>query len=181
MKRLIGLIIPFALTACMPLLAAGQSRHFASAPVSIGAWQSLSDKSHVTVRLVSVPGGGPVIGGESGNGTLDLGNVSYFSSSYAMAGKSRNSTVRTTEFGIELQAASASTMGAAMVSAYLAEPTPGCTYLIDGIRLTTTPQVISARVSYGVISKHRLEIRVPATTPPGLKRASIIWIATPEE
>lgn len=135
------------------------------------------------VRIVSLPGSTTVIGGENGNGVMDLGRVSYFSSGFARepTKKDKTSSTVTARFGIELVAPAGATAGTAMLSAYLAEPSKSCIYLVDGVRLTTAPQMISARVRYGVVSAHHLEIQVPTSAPAGEKRTSIIWVATPEE
>lgn len=183
MKRLWNYSLPLILAGCLPLLAAGQSRRPDAAPVFLGALHEAGGEGQVTIRLVSVPGGVAVTGGGSGNGALNLGTVSYFSSAHShRASKTTgNSITRTSEFGIELEARAPAATGAAMISARLANPSPNCRYGIDGIRLTTAPQVISPRTRYGVITEHRLDIEVPQTAPPGMKRASIIWTVTPEE
>lgn len=169
--------------AYLPLQAAGQPRTSESLNVPSGVIAKIGGPVRVTVRLVSLPGGAEVIGGNSGVGTLDFGRISYFSPSYPRTATKKDSHALTTtaEFGLELEAPGSSPNGAAMLSAYLAEPSPNCAYLVDGIRLTTAPQVISAHVEYGTITEHRLEMKVPKSAPAGMKRASIIWTVTPEE
>jgi hypothetical protein len=183
MKALWKIAFPAFLAASLPLLAASQSQRPRPIPVLSRTLPGIAGGGAVTIRLVSVAGGSPVIGGESADGTVYLGNVSYFSSPHARASrkKTENASTTTTEFGIELESPAAFTAGEAMLSAELAAPSANCAYFIDGIRLSTAPQVISPRVRYGMIGEHTLKIEVPQTAPAGPIRASIIWIVTPEE
>lgn len=163
--------------------AAAQAPHARSSFLPSGTAARAGGVDSAMVRIVSLPGSATIIGGESGNGIMDVGRVSYFSSGLASkpTKKDKTSSTVTARFGIELMAPAGATGGTAMLSAYLAEPSKSCVYLVDGVRLTTAPQMISARLRYGVVSAHQLEIQVPTSAPAGEKRASIVWVATPEE
>lgn len=106
---------------------------------------------------------------EGSNGTgqhaLDLGNVSY-----AARPKNPNVQVRnfsdrfvvSTIFGLSVQAPGGH-FGSATLSATLAFPDRCHVLRLDGVKLTTGPQVVQAGIPVNKTSSHRLEIEIPTS------------------
>jgi len=117
----------------------------------------------------------------AGGGILDLGTVSYGSSSRNSNVQVRSSAGRivvSTRVGLSLQDP-AQHLTAASLFASQALPESSYVLWLDGIRLTTTPQIIQGWVPVGKISAHRLEIEVPNSVTeknPGLHNSIIFQV-----
>jgi hypothetical protein len=66
----------------------------------------------------------------------------------------------------------------ARLTAYLQVDDPHCRVRVDGILLSSVPQVIDARAPVGRPLAHTLQIEVPAAAPAGALQSSITWVAT---
>ena len=116
----------------------------------------------LTVSISSAPDGAP-LSGTSTQRTLNFGEVSY-----AMASAAHNvNVVRrasgfavATRFGLAIQDPSAHVANATVLAA-LAVPEVHFSFRLDGVALSTTPQIIQGNAKVGAISQHLLEIEVP--------------------
>ncbi|HEU5451159.1 MAG TPA: hypothetical protein VFU76_04205 [Terriglobales bacterium] len=115
------------------------------------------------VNFVPVPKGAPVRS-IAGQGTLDLGRISYTAGStqdgVTITQGPRTFTVRT-RFG--LQVGSPDNVGTAKLLGVLNGINPAIRVTVDGVRLTPSPEVIQMALKFGAVSEHRLEIEVPVT------------------
>ncbi|HLZ00010.1 MAG TPA: hypothetical protein VKT33_13195 [Candidatus Angelobacter sp.] len=117
----------------------------------------------VSAVLSSLPDGAAVTGGAT-QSMLDMGVVS--------AGGARRPNVHvrqrqdglivTTGFGLTIQDP-AQHLQTAAVMACIAFPQEPYTLWVDGVMLTTTPQIIEGQARPGPARVHRLEILVPNT------------------
>lgn len=82
------------------------------------------------------------------------------------------------QFGIRLVRAGGVSWGTASLTARLDFPDGRSAVRINGQTLSTTPVVIDARATVGVMTIHTLEIEVPVSVPEGPLAASISWQAT---
>jgi hypothetical protein len=173
----------FLLLISMVSAAAGQSVRGLSAKTSSAAIRGLKTGNDIVIHILSLPGEAPVLGGETGQGILDLGRTSYGSTRRGSVTTERHDQYFTilTEFGLKLEKQNGGDSGFATLTAYLENPDSSCRFFLDGIQLSAVPRMISARVRVGNLIEHRLEIRVPKTAPAGLMRTSVAWMAVPWE
>ncbi len=61
--------------------------------------------------------------------------------------------------------------------AFLMADEPSVQVRIDGVRLSTQPQLVDGAAITGVSAAHTIEIEVPPSAPPGMLQSSISWIA----
>lgn len=116
----------------------------------------------LTVSLSSAPDGVP-LSGTSTQRALNFGEVSY-----GMASAAHNVTVIrrasgfavVTRFGLALQDPSATVTNATVLAA-IAVPEMKFGFRLDGIPLSTTPQIVQGNAKVGTTSQHLLEIEVP--------------------
>jgi hypothetical protein len=131
----------------------------------------------LSVAIVGLSDGARIDGGRS----LDLGTVSY-------GGSSRNQNVEvrsaggrivvSTSVGLSLQDPSRH-LSAATLLASQALPESAYVLWLDGVRLTTVPQIIEAGVPVGKTSVHRLQIDVPGSLTeksPGLHNSILFQV-----
>lgn len=134
----------------------------------------------LSLTIVNPSDGGRTAGG----GVMDLGSVSYGSATRRSNVEVRSSAGRmvvSTNVGLSL-VDPAGHIGTATVLACLAVPETSYVLRLDGVLLTTTPQIVQSRVPVGKISSHRVEIEVSSSVTeknPGL-RNSIIFQVVPE-
>jgi hypothetical protein len=161
--------------------AAGQSAKGLPVKTSPEALRGVISGSDLFVHLLALPGGAPVLGGETGQGMVDLGDASYAAAQLGSVSIERHGQYFTisTRFGLKLEKQNGGGAGAATLSAYLDHPDSTCSFFVDGIQLNAIPKVISARMRLGNLSEIRLEIRVPNSMPAGPLRTSVGWIAMP--
>ena len=120
----------------------------------------------------------------TGGGAMDLGSVSYGSAARRSNVEVRSSAGRmvvSTTVGLSL-VDPAGHIAAATLLACQAVPETGYVLRLDGVRLTTTPQVVQNRVPVGKVSTHRVEIEVSSSVTeknPGLHN-SIVFQVVPD-
>ena len=131
----------------------------------------------LSLTIVNPSDGGRTAGG----GVLDLGSVSYGSAarrSNVAVRSSAGQMVVSTRVGLSL-VDPAGHIGTATLLACLALPETLYVLRMDGVQLTTTPQIVQSRVPVGKISSHQLEIEVPSWVTeknPGLHNSIIFQV-----
>ncbi|MGC2129512.1 MAG: hypothetical protein WA629_05370 [Candidatus Aquilonibacter sp.] len=141
------------------LLLLGAAKSAAAMPTTNGS---------IAVAVVQLPEGA-IIAGAASTAIAQLGTVS--------------SNVRTTSPGVRivrratsyvvvtvigLRATSSGALGTVALQAYLNAPIPGVSVRLDGIDLSTFPQVFAAHVPLNVVSRHQLELEIPNGMSPQL-------------
>ena len=119
----------------------------------------------ISVSFVSAPDGAALIGGASGQRSLDLGAVSHAGGSqnpYVQVQKLPGHFVVATKFGLSIQHGPQHSSTATVLAA-LAAPDPSFTFRLDGITLQPAPQLLQGQARVGPTLIHRLEIDVPAS------------------
>jgi hypothetical protein len=112
---------------------------------------------------------GATIAGAASTAIAELGTVS--------------SNVRTTSPGVRivrratsyvvvtiigLRATSSGISGTVALQAYLNAPIPGVSVRLDGVDLSTFPQLFAAHVPLNIVSRHQLELEIPNGMSPQL-------------
>ena len=117
------------------------------------------------VNFVPVPKGAPVRT-IAGQGTLDLGSISYAAGSsqdgVTVTRRPRTFTI-STRFG--LQVGTPNGAGTAKLLGVLAGINPAIRVAVDGVRLSPAPQVIQMALKFGAVTEHSLEIEIPISMP----------------
>jgi hypothetical protein len=119
----------------------------------------------LSVAFANLPQGAVLAPGATGQQALDLGQVAYGAISRTPNVQVRTLKDRmivTTRFGLALQDPSGR-FASATVLASLAYPDSARVLRLEGVKLSTVPQVVQAQARLGVTSPYRLEIEVPAT------------------
>lgn len=120
----------------------------------------------IWVNFVPVAKGAPVSTAGGGQGTLDLGRVSFFGGATndgVTVIRRGKSFVVSTVFG--LRVGSESSTGTAKLIGLVTQMSANHRISVDGVRLAVTPQVIQMALKYGVVTEHRLEIEFPVENP----------------
>jgi hypothetical protein len=131
----------------------------------------------LTLTIVNLSDGARVGGG----GALDLGSVSYGSAARKGEVEVRSVAghmVVSTKVGLSI-ADPARHLTAATLLASEVLPESSYVLRLDGVRLTTAPQVIRGQIPVGKLSTHRLEIEVPSSVTeksPGLHNSIIFQV-----
>lgn len=100
----------------------------------------------IAVTFVPLADGAPMQT-MSAAAAVDLGNVS----------------TRKVTTWIGVRASGDSGVGAVALQAYLDDPLPGITVSLDGIELGAMPKTFATNVPLGAVTRHRLEIALPAS------------------
>ena len=119
------------------------------------------------VAFVPVPKGAPIHDVGGGQGTLDLGPVSYLGGARrdgVTVVRHKQRFVISTWFGLKAGGGSAAS-GTAKLLAFVSQLSPLQKVSLDGIRLTQVPQIVQVGVRYGAVTQHRLEVEVPVDAP----------------
>ena len=119
------------------------------------------------VAFVPVPKGAPVHDVGGGQGTLDLGPVSYLGGAQregVTVIRRKQRFAISTWFGLRAGGGSGAG-GTAKLLAFVTQLNPQQKVYIDGVRLTTAPQVNQMGIRFGAVTQHRLEVEVPADAP----------------
>jgi hypothetical protein len=144
---------------------------------------SSSSGAAISVKLVGLPGGAPLLDDGNGRWVLELGPVSYggFSRGPEVAvGRGPRSFVVSTTFGVEVNDPGGR-LRAATLLASLASSSSRLVVRIDGIRLQTVPTRLGARVTEGLVTRHHLELEIPTDMNENdAPAASIQFSAVPE-
>jgi len=160
-KRWVELLV--VATALVAVASAQTAR-----PSEADAGKVVRNKSGDTtlwLTFVPFPKGAPVRS-IAGQGTLDLGRVSYLAGSSeegVQVTRRKQTFTVSTRFG--LQVGAPNTQGTAKLMSFLAQANPAIRVAIDGVELSTAPQVIQMAVRFGVATEHRLEIEIPVSMP----------------
>ncbi len=100
---------------------------------------------------------------------LDVGTVRH------SGGRTRGTTV-TKSIGIRLTHRSGAS-GIARLRAYVQQADSRSSVRVDGVTLTTVPQLIEANAIVGATERHRIEVTVPVSAPEGALAGTITWEA----
>jgi hypothetical protein len=153
-----------AVTAALLPAAAAQSAQ-PGEPTPRTAVREKPSDSGLWVKFVPVARGARVRS-IAGQGTLELGRMSYLSGA-SEEGVTIHRHVRTftvsTRFG--LMAGEPGMHGTAKLMAVLTALNPAIRVAVDGVNLSTSPEVIQMAMKYGVVSEHQLEIEIPTSMP----------------
>ena len=153
-----------AATAVLLPAAAAQSGQPGDPTVRNAVREQASDAA-LWVNFVPVPKGARVRS-IAGQGTLELGRMSYLSGAseegVTIKRHARTFTV-STRFG--LLVGEPAMHGTAKLVAVLTQMTPAIRVSMDGVNLSTAPEVIGMALKYGVVSEHQLEIEIPTAMP----------------
>ncbi|MGC2697018.1 MAG: hypothetical protein WA738_14635 [Candidatus Angelobacter sp.] len=117
------------------------------------------------MSFISAPDGAALIGGASGQRSLNLGTVSHGGGAQAVnvqVQKHSGHFVVSTKFGLSVQDGTKHATSATILAA-LAVPDSNYTYRLDGITLETVPQLVQGQARVGTTFTHRLEIDVPTS------------------
>jgi hypothetical protein len=141
------------------LLLLGAAKSAAGMPATAGS---------IAIAVVQLPDGATIAGAAS-TAIAELGTVS--------------SNVRTTSPGVRivrratsyvvvtiigLRATSSGISGTVALQAYLNAPIPGVSVRLDGVDLSTFPQLFAAHVPLNIVSRHQLELEIPNGMSPQL-------------
>ena len=122
-------------------------------------------QGRISVAFRSTADGATLAPGGPGQGTLDLGVVSYGGAARAsnvQVTRQRDHFVVSTKFGLSLDDPARHTASAAVLAA-LAYPETLHTIWLDGVKLSVTPQLVLGQARLGAVSSHHLEIEVPTS------------------
>jgi len=136
--------------------------------------------SPLKVSVVPLGASGPM-SGSSQSTLLDLGNVSYGGGGVAPGvtlRRTKGGVLLTTRFGLLLQDVGGVNLRTATIRAFVLNADSGKTYAVDGVKLTTGPQVVSTMAPVGTVSAHRLEIQVPIGENPGQVSDAVGFLVT---
>jgi hypothetical protein len=157
-------VLPLLVFGCF-LVTVGWAQRKNTAKHGPPAALTVQAQGRISVAFRPTADGATLAPGGPGQGTLDLGVVSY-------GGTARTSNVQvtrqhdrfmvSTKFGLSLDDPARSTASAAVLAA-LAYPETLHTIRLDGVTLTVTPQVVMGQARLGAVSLHRLEIEVPTS------------------
>lgn len=154
------------LTVATVLLAVASAQTAQPSEAAAGkVIRTKSAEAALWLTFVPRPKGAPVRS-LAGQGTLDLGRLSYLTGSTeegVQVRRGKQTFTVATQFG--LQVGPDNMQGTAKLVGVLAQINPAIRVSIDGVSLSTAPQVIQVAVRFGVVTEHRLEIEIPVSMP----------------
>jgi hypothetical protein len=154
-------MLALTLFCCLP--AAG-------APHAIPAHRHSLLPGAASVTVVQLPGGAS-LQSMAGAAVAELGTVSSnarnVAPGIAIVRRAKSYLVRT---AIGLQTSGS---GTASLEAFLDSMPAGIVVRVDGVQLTTSPQVFAANVPAGVVTHHRIELEIPNSLSPGMVPSEI--------
>jgi len=159
-KRWIG---PLVVATALLAVASAQTVRPSEAPA--GKVVRKSGDTALWLTFVPFPKGAPVRS-IAGQGTLDLGRVSYLTGSSeegVQVTRRKQTFTVSTRFG--LQVGAPNLQGTAKLVGLLSQAHPAIRVAVDGVELSTAPQIIQMAVRFGVVTEHRLEIEIPVSMP----------------
>jgi hypothetical protein len=109
-----------------------------------------------------------------GDAWIDLGSVAARPCGFRAAGRCVRSTVTRKRIGISVEGEGT---GFARLSANLVTDDPRARVRVDGVLLSSSPQLVDAGAPIGRAVAHTVEIEVPASEPAGPVAAAITWRA----
>lgn len=154
------------LAAATVLVAVGAAQTSPSDSAAGGkVLRNKSAEPALWLNFVPCPKGAPVRS-IAGQGTLDLGRVSYQTGSTEQGvqiKRGKQTFTVSTRFG--LQVGTPDAQGTAKLVGVLTQIHPGVRVAVDGVELSTVPEVIQMAVRFGLVTEHRLEIEIPTSMP----------------
>lgn len=156
-----------ALTAAIVQAAVAQNAQPGNptSPRTVGVVREKGSEAALWVNFVPVPRGARVRS-IAGQGTLELGRMSYLSGAtedgVTIQRHGRTFTV-STRFG--LQVGDSTMHGTAKLVAVLTQLNPAIRVAVDGVRLSSAPEVIQMAIPYGVVTEHSLQMEIPTSMP----------------
>jgi hypothetical protein len=152
-----------AIAALLPAVAAKGLQP--GEPTLRSAVRQPASEAALWVNFVSVPKGAPVRS-IAGQGTLELGRMSYLSGvseeGITVRRQARTFTI-STRFG--LLVGDRTMHGSAKLVAVLTHLNPAIRVAVDGVNLSSSPAVVQMAIKYGAVSEHQLEIEIPTSMP----------------
>lgn len=154
------------LAVCAALLSAAAAQNTQPGePTVRNAVRDKASDAALWVNFVPVPKGARVRS-IAGQGTLELGQMSYLNGA-SEDGVSIRRGMRTftvsTRFG--LLVGDSSMHGTARMVAVLTHIEPAIRVTVDGVNLTSSPEVVQMAIKYGVVTEHQLEMEIPTSMP----------------
>lgn len=119
----------------------------------------------ISVSLVTTPDGAPLNGGNPTQRSLNLGTVSYNGLSTVpnvTVTRQTGSFLVSTKFGLAIQDGTQQ-VATATVLVGLAAPELFFSLRLDGLALSTAPQVVQGSARVGSTIEHRLDVQVPTS------------------
>lgn len=161
-----GLRWAWLLAAAAALLPAASAQNAQPGePTVRNAVREQASDAALWMNFVPVPKGARVRS-IAGQGTLELGRMSYLSGAseegVTIRRHAHTFTV-STRFG--LLVGDPAMHGTAKLVAVLTQLTPAIRVAVDGVNLSTSPEVVGMSMKYGVVSEHQLEIEIPTSMP----------------
>jgi hypothetical protein len=123
------------------------------------------------VVAVSPPSSGPELTFVDALPFVDAGTIAW------QGGPKRASVSRRT-VTLRIGEASREPSGTATVRAFVETFDARCTIRVDGVALTTAPQVVRRNAPVGIAFTHRIDVEVPAAAAEGPLQATIGWEVT---
>lgn len=160
-----GLKSRLLLAVVAGLLPAAAAQNVQPAQAARNAIREKTSDAALCVNFVPIPKGAPVRS-IAGQGTLDLGRVSYLSGSTqegVTVTRGKRTFMVSTRFG--LQVGSPGNDGTAKLLGVLSGINPAIRVAIDGVNLSPAPEIISMALKFGAVTEHRLEIEIPVSLP----------------
>jgi len=154
--------VVFLLLAGASAFGRGNTRSHPLHPRAAARDLALGPEGSLTVSLVGISGGVPLLDSPGGPALLNCGKVSYGGSTTPKLEVQQHagSFVVSTDFGLLVQDAT-KLAHFATVSGALSGAQTAVTYRIDGKKLGSAPVLLISHASVGTLSEHRLEIEVP--------------------
>ena len=128
------------------------------------------------VQVVTLPDGAMVHSAAPGQGTVDLGRISWAGRALSLGTshrKERDSFTVTTRFGLRLDCSAADSGSRGTVSAFLRESDFLYATVLDRVKLSLAPSVIAPAMVCSSVTEHLVEITVPISAPPGTLNTNI--------
>jgi len=128
------------------------------------------------VQVVTLPDGAMVHSAAPGQGTVDLGRISWAGRARSLGTnhrKERDSFTVATRFGLRLDCGVADFGRRGAVSAFLRESDFLYATVLDRVKLSLAPAVIAPAMACGSATEHLVEITVPVAAPPGTLNTNI--------
>ena len=152
------------LAVCAALLSAAAAQNVQPGePTNRNAVRASGSDAGLWVNFVPVAKGARVRS-IAGQGTLELGQMSYLNGTsedgVSIHRRARTFTV-STRFG--LLVGDGSMHGTAKLVAVLTRIDPAIRVTVDGVSLSSSPEVIQMAIKYGVVTEHQLEMEIPTS------------------
>ena len=155
--------VAVAIALLLPAAARAQKQVTKKAPPS-SLIMLTQEETPVSLTVVSLPDGAPLLGSQGG-WTLDLGGVSYAgipATPNVAIERSSGSFVVSTEFGLMIRDPRQHSRTVSLL-VFLDPVQSRVAIRIDGVTLQAAPQLLATHIPTSVVTRHRLEIEIPAS------------------